>query len=140
MFEYPINIIAGNDEEGYTLQFPDMTQGITDGDTLEEALANAVDCLDTVIELYVEHLKQPLPTPSPANGRHVIRPTPQAELKAALHNEMLAQKVSKSELARRIGMATSNIERVMNVRHKTKLETLHAAFAALGKRLDFRVV
>lgn len=140
MFEYPVEIVAGNDTEGYTLQFPDMTQGITDGDTLEEALANAVNCLDTVIELYVEHLKQPLPTPSPANGRHVIRPTPQAELKAALHNEMMAQKITKSEMARRLNIAPPNFERVMNFKHKTKLETLNAAFAALGKRLEIRVV
>lgn len=138
MFEYPAHV--EQEPLGFVVTFPDFGFGVTDGDTLEEALTNAVDLLDTLIEMQIIDTKQPLPTPSPANGRYVIRPTPQAELKAALHNEMLAQKVSKSELARRIGMAASNIERVMNVRHKTKLETLHAAFAALGKRLEIRVV
>lgn len=140
MFSYPIEIIAGSEQEGYTLQFPDMTCGITDGDTLEEALANAVDCLDAVIEIYIDTKKEPLPTPSPANGRHIIIPSPQLAMKAALHNEMIAQGISKSEMARRLNIAPPNFERVMNLRHKTKFETLYNAFAALGKRLDIRVV
>jgi antitoxin HicB len=140
MFEYPIEIIAGNEEEGYTLQFPDMTCGITEGDTIEEALSNAVDCLDTVIDIYILHRKEALPPPSPANGRHVISPSPQYAMKAALHNEMLAQNVTKSELSRRIKMATSNVERLVSPRYKTKIETMAEAFSALGKRLEIRVV
>ncbi len=140
MFSYPVEVIAGNEQEGYTLQFPDMTCGITDGDTLEEALANAVDCLDAVIEIYIDTKKEPLPQPSPANGRHIIIPSPQFAMKAALHNELLSQGVTKSELSRRIGMATSNVERVVSPRYKTKFETLYSAFAVLGKRLEIRVV
>jgi antitoxin HicB len=138
MFEYPAHI--KQEPLGFVVTFPDFGFGVTDGDTLEEALINAVDLLDTLIEMQISDSKEPLPTPGPANGRHVIRPTPQAELKAALHNEMMAQKITKSEMARRLNIAPPNFERVMNFKHKTKLETLSAAFAALGKRLEIRVV
>lgn len=137
MFDYPVHV--EKEPLGYVVTFPDFGFGVTDGDTLEEALTNAADLLDTLIEMEVLEAK-PLPMPSPANGRHVISPTPQYAMKAALHNEMLAQGVTKSELSRRIGMATSNIERVVSPRYKTKIETMAEAFAALGKRLEIRVV
>lgn len=137
MFDYPVDV--EKEPLGYVVTFPDFGFGVTDGDTLEEALTNAVDLLDTLIEMEVLEAK-PLPTPSPANGRHVIMPSPQLAMKAALHNEMIAQGISKSEMARRLNIAPPNFERVMNLRHKTKFETLYAAFAALGKRLEIRVV
>lgn len=137
MFDYPVHV--EKEPLGYVVTFPDFGFGVTDGDTLEEALANAVDLLDTLIEMEVLEAK-PLPTPSTAKGRPVVSPSPQLAIKAALHNEMIAQGISKSEMARRLNIAPPNFERVMNLRHKTKFETLYAAFAALGKRLEIRVV
>ncbi len=137
MFEYPINL--AQEASGFVVTFPDFGFGVTDGDTLEEALTNATDLLDTLIEMEVLESKR-LPQASPANGRHVISPSPQYAMKAALHNEMLAQNVTKSEMARRLNIAPPNFERVMNLRHKTKFETLYSAFLALGKRLEIRVV
>jgi antitoxin HicB len=137
MFDYPVTV--AQEPLGFVVTFPDFGFGVTDGDTLEEALANAVDLLDTLIEMELLESKL-MPTPSDANGRNVISPSPQFAMKAALHNEMIKQKVSKAEMARRLNIAPPNFERVMNVRHKTKFETLYAAFAALGKRLEIRVV
>ena len=137
MFDYPVNI--SQESLGFVVTFPDFGFGVTDGDTLEEALANAVDLLDTLIEMELLESKL-MPTPSPAKGRKIISPSPQFAMKAALHNEMIKQKVSKAEMARRLNIAPPNFERVMNVRHKTKFETLYAAFTALGKRLEIRVV
>lgn len=137
MFDYPVNV--EKESIGFVITFPDFGFGVTDGDTLEEALANAVDLLNTLIEMELLESK-PMPNPSPADGRHIVSPSPLFAMKAALHNEMLKQKVSKAEMARRLNIAPPNFERVMNVRHKTKFETLYSAFAALGKRLDVQVV
>ncbi len=137
MLNYPINVL--DDTDGFTVQFADIPEGITDGDTLDEMLSMAVDCLETAVEFYFED-KRPVPMPSDANGRYTVSPSPQVEMKIMLHNEMLAQGISKSEMARRLNIAPPNFERVMNVRHKTKFETLYSAFAALGKRLEIRVV
>lgn len=137
MLNYPINVL--DDTDGFTVQFADIPEGITDGDTLDEMLSMAVDCLETAVEFYFED-KRPVPIPSDANGRYTVSPSPQVEMKIMLHNEMLAQSISKSEMARRLNIAPPNFERVMNVRHKTKFETLYNAFAVLGKRLEIRVV
>jgi antitoxin HicB len=62
-----------------------------------------------------------------------------ATAKVLLHNEMLSQGVRKAELARRLNIAPPNVERIFSIRHATKLATIEAALAALGKRLDVRV-
>jgi antitoxin HicB len=137
MLNYPINVL--DDTDGFTVQFFDIPEGITYGDTIEEMLSMAVDCLDTAVEFYFDD-KRPVPMPSEVEGRYYVSPSPQVEMKILLHNEMLAQNVTKSEMARRLNIAPPNFERVMNVRHKTKFETFYNAFGALGKRLDIRVV
>ena len=46
---------------GYTVTSPLLPELITEGDTLEEALANVSDALKAVVEIY-EDLQQPLPS------------------------------------------------------------------------------
>lgn len=137
MLNYPVDIIDST--QGFTIQFVDVPEAITYGETLEEALENAVDCIDTAVEFYYEE-KRAIPMPSSADGRYTVSPSPLVDLKIVLHNEMLAQKVSKAEMARRLKIAPPNFERVIDLRHKTKLETINSAFAALGKRLQINVV
>jgi antitoxin HicB len=48
-------------EGGYTVTSPALPELVTEGDTLEEALAHVKDALVAVVELY-EDLGKPLPT------------------------------------------------------------------------------
>jgi antitoxin HicB len=82
--------------------------------------------------------RRPVPLPAEGRGRKVAVPALLA-VKIALHNEMLAQKVTKAELGRRLHQHSEQIDRLVNVRHGSKLEQLEAAFSALGKRIDVRV-
>ncbi len=50
MLNYPVDIIDST--QGFTIQFVDVPEAITYGETLEEALENAVDCIDTAVEFY----------------------------------------------------------------------------------------
>jgi antitoxin HicB len=45
-------------EGGYTVTSPALPELITEGDTLEEALANARDAFSVVLEIYEDHGKQ----------------------------------------------------------------------------------
>ena len=47
-------------EGGFTVTSPLLSELITEGDTLEEALANAKDALRAVLELY-EDMGRPIP-------------------------------------------------------------------------------
>jgi antitoxin HicB len=57
------------------------------------------------------------------------------EAKIRLYGAMRAAKVSKAELGRRLHWHQPQVDRLLAMRHGSKIDQLEAAFAALGKRL-----
>lgn len=55
--------------------------------------------------------------------------------KVDLYTTFLASGRKKAELARRIGIAKTHIDRLFSLRHYSRLNQVEAAFSALGKRL-----
>jgi antitoxin HicB len=56
-----------------------------------------------------------------------------------LLNEMLAEKVRPADLARLMGIKPQEVNRIVDLEHPTKIDTLAAAFTALGRELDLVV-
>lgn len=138
MFRYPARIEA--DEAGYTVSFRDIPEALTSGATLEDARDMAVDALATAMDFYFED-KRPVPLPSrPRRGEERIELPASLAAKVLLLNEMLAQKVSPAELARRLHTRAQDVQRVIDLAHVTKIDTIASAFTALGKRLELSVV
>jgi antitoxin HicB len=102
-------------------------------------LHNAVDALETALDFYFED-RRAVPLPSrPRRGQQTVALPSLVVAKALLHNEMLAQGMKKAELARRLNIAPPNVERIFRVKHKTRIETVEAALASLGKQIDLRL-
>ena len=59
LYKVPL-VLEPQPEGGYTVTSPLVPELVTEGDTLEEALANVKDALAAVIEVY-QDLNQPLP-------------------------------------------------------------------------------
>lgn len=53
---------------------------------------------------------------------------------------MIAQNVRPAELARRLNTTPQVVNRLTNVRHATRIDSIAAALQALGRHLDMRVV
>ena len=51
----------------------------------------------------------------------------------------LASGIRKAELARRLGIPKTTVDRLFNFEHHTRLDQMEAAFAALGKRLSIEI-
>jgi antitoxin HicB len=68
-YEYPA--ILEFETDGRVTAYFDGLPGATWGRTVEEALARAQDLLVNALEMLIED-GEPLPTPSPANGRPVV--------------------------------------------------------------------
>ena len=60
--------------------------------------------------------------------------------KVALYNTMLEQKVNKAELGRRLNWHLPQVDRVLDVRHASRVDQLEHALGAVGKRLELHVV
>lgn len=59
--------------------------------------------------------------------------------KVLLLNEMVRQQVRPVELARKLGTSAQDVNRLVNLKHTTKVGSIQEALSALGKKLDVGV-
>lgn len=59
LYKFPL-VLAPQPEGGFTVTSPVLPELLTEGDTVDEALANVQDALAAVIEIY-QDLGRPLP-------------------------------------------------------------------------------
>ena len=133
MFNYPV--VLTPDGDTLLVTFPDVPEAITFGNTEAEALRQAVDALETALSFYVDDRK-PLPEPSVCPGLPTVRPSALEGIKLAVYREMLLQGVKKADLARRLGWKAPQVDRLLDLRHASRLDQLEAAAQALGKQID----
>ncbi|WP_321953093.1 type II toxin-antitoxin system HicB family antitoxin [Paraburkholderia bannensis] len=139
MLRYPARFEPA-EEGGFVVTFRDVPEAITQGDSIEEARAMAADALLTAMDFYFED-KRPVPDPSkPKKGEELVSLPATASAKVLLLNEMIGQKVTPSELARRLGTSPQVVNRLVDLGHATKIDTIAEALEAIGKRLEITVV
>lgn len=133
---YPVTLTR---EDGRVLvDFLDLPAH-TYGDDEDEALSRAVDALTTMIAAYMRY-RQPVPPPTIGHDGPTVALPPLLVAKVELYNAMLAQRVNKAELGRRLRWHLPQVDRVLDIRHASRLDQLEQALAAVGKRLELRVV
>lgn len=117
---------------GFFVQFVDFEEGITEGNTLEEAAFNAAEVLTGVIAFRIDH-DQTIPEPSPRGDRPVASPTVAVQsamlLRAARGERPIA------DLARGLNTSWAAAQRLENPRHWPSLKQLDRAAHVFGKRL-----
>lgn len=135
MLNYPV-ILTPDTNGSLLVTFPDLPEAASVGDDEDEALLNALDALETAVEIYFDE-RRPVPLPSKARkGQPVVTLPALVASKVLLWNEMLAQNVRKAELARRLNVHMPQIDRLFDLRHSSKIEFVEQALQALGKRLE----
>ncbi|VWC78788.1 Antitoxin HicB [Burkholderia aenigmatica] len=139
MLRYPARFEPDEEDGGYVVTFRDIPEAITQGDTLDEARSMGADALLTAMDFYFED-KRSVPAPSKAKkGEELIALPASVSAKVMLLNEMLAQGVTPSELARRMGTRPQDVNRIMDLGHTTKIDTIAEAFEAIGRHLELSV-
>jgi antitoxin HicB len=127
-------------EGGFVITIPDFGWGVSQGDTEEEARDMAAALIQTLVQ---EHIRcgEDLPCPSKPRGRNfrVIRLPALQAAKAQLYREFLASGMRKSELARRLSIPKTQVDRLFDLRHRSRLDQIEAAFRALGKEISIDV-
>lgn len=120
---------------GFVVSFRDIPEAITQGDSLEEAVDMARDALLTAMEFYFEDEKQ-VPSPSAVlDGEELVSLPVSVWVKVLLLNQMIADRVKRADLARRLSIKPQQVTRLVDLEHTTKIDELERAFHALGKTL-----
>jgi antitoxin HicB len=139
MLSYPVKLELDTNNT-YLVTFPDIPEAVSVGDDKDEALLNALDALESAIEIYFDE-KRKIPAPSkPKKGQAVVTLPALVVSKVLLANEMMRQGIRKSELARRLDVHMPQVDRLLDPRHSSKLDAIEAAFNKLGKRLEVSIV
>jgi len=138
MLRYPVKL--ERDANGTVLvSFPDVPEAHTFGEDRDQALLRSVDALETAFMGYMED-RRAIPKPS-AYKRGASATLPAlTEAKLALYSEMRAGRIGKAELARRLNCHLPQVDRLLNLRHGSRLDQLEAAFHALGKELSVQIL
>lgn len=137
-FSYPATFTTGGDGR-ILVEFIDLPRVATDGKDAREAIEEAMDALGSDISIRLSR-REEIPIPSPAKRGHRQVPVPLwLAPKLALYLAMRDQRVSNSELARRLGVHERVVRRMLDPEHASKAQKIQAALAALGKQLTVEV-
>ena len=118
------------------VSFPDVPEALTEGETVEDAMREAVDCLVAALGGYVQ-AGQPIPVPSERQSASLVGLPALVAAKVALYQTMLGQPEGKAGVAERIGLTESALERLVDLDQRSPIGQVEDALHALG--LDLRV-
>jgi antitoxin HicB len=137
MNAYPV---ALTDVDGtFVVRSRDLPQFVAFGANAADALANAEEALVVTLLSYMEKaMAIPVPRPAKPGEHFVYLPAPVAA-KLTVWQAFQRSGLSKSELARRMGVAETEVRRILDPDYGSKLDKLDAAARALGARLVVRL-
>ncbi|CAI8162405.1 MAG: Antitoxin HicB [Pseudidiomarina mangrovi] len=134
-------VIYQQQDDGILISFPDIPEALSSADSEYQAREMAYDALISALEFYFEDYKRipnPTSTTSPtgsATDNYVELP-PALTAKVMLLNTLAESQVSYAELARRLGKKPQEVQRMIDLRHATKIDTIAAALETLGYQLQ----
>jgi antitoxin HicB len=130
---YPARI--WQEDEVYYVQFLDLENGFTYGNTLKEAKEMAADALTALLSSALEH-GEPCPVPGSRGGEDICLIAPEANVQAAILLRMARGERSEEEVAREIGTTWQAYHKMESTATAAvTLVNLQKAAKALGKEL-----
>jgi antitoxin HicB len=129
---WPVHL-SPEPEGGFTVTLPNLP-GVSFGKTREEALLQAEDLLEEIVLGLMAHGDE-IPQQPPVRGRPLVTLPALTAAKLEAYRAMRAAGLSKSALAARLGWQPSQVTRLFDGRHASRLEQIEAALTVLGRRL-----
>ena len=129
--------LAPDDNGTILVTVPDLPDALTFGEDREDALARAVDAIESALMGRMaarEDISEPK-----ASGPDLVTLPALTSAKIEIYRLMRKAGVGKAEMARRLGVALPQIDRMLDLRHQSRLDFLERAFRALGYSLDLRI-
>lgn len=131
MLEYPIKL--SKDGDTVLATSPDFPELTTFGEDNDDALLHAIDALEEAIAARMVG-REDIPGPSKRGRYRVALPT-QTALKVLLYRSMKERGLTKAQMARRLNWHGPQMDRLLDLRHASRLEHVDAAFSVLGCRV-----
>jgi antitoxin HicB len=123
-------------ENGWWLvRFPGIPEALTEGESQEEARANALDCVIAALAGYMKAGKS-LPRGGAAySGRDRAVLPSLVTAKLAVYETMRRRGWSKLKLAKQLDMPENSVRRLLDLRHSSHMWVIDQALAKMGTEL-----
>lgn len=126
--QYAYPCVLTSEEDGVSVSFPDIPEALTCGDDRSDALVTAL-CA------YV-YGREGIPAPSlVVKGQELIAVPLVVAAKLALYSAMRQQGISKTGLARRLGLSEGAVRKLLDPDHRSHIGQVEKALSALGHSL-----
>ena len=136
--KYPVRLMHADGVVMVTS--PDLPEFSSVGDSKEEALREAVDGIETTLQMYMQD-RRAIPAPGVRKrGQQLVDLPPLAVAKIGLYQAMQAKGLRKADLARMLDVHLPQIDRLLDLRHSSKLEQVETALNAVGYRIELAVL
>ncbi len=139
MFKYSASVSFDEDTEQFEISFRDFENLHSVAFNEDDIELEARDALTAMVGELIDS-RIPIPEPSAAQEGEIIIHLPVLTcLKAALHNAMISTGTRKADLARKLNQKGPQIDRLLDVSHASKVETLEQALYLLGYEVSVSV-
>ncbi len=132
-YVYPARL----DERSGTVlvRFRDLPEAITEGHDRADAIGQAVDCLDVALLFRLKD-GEAIPAASRPRGNEIlIAATPTVAAKVAFIRAFRDAGLTRTVMAERLGIGETEVRRMLDPNHRTKMDRLDAGLRVLGRRL-----
>jgi antitoxin HicB len=134
------NLLLQRDDNGTLLvTCPQLPIVATFGENEADALRHGLDAVETALASMIDD-GEDVPRPNRRKGGHRIRLPIMTSLKVQLYWALREAGITRAELGRRLGWNRESVDRLFRLDHRSRLEQLEAAFAALGKAANVDIV
>lgn len=135
MFNYPVKL-KRDKRVAYLVTCRDLPEMVSNGNSEEQALTKATEQLVNTIASYVEK-RRPIPHASVAEkNESIVRLPILIVAKSVLWNTMIETGTRKIDLARLLGAHLPQVDRLIDLKHSSKIETVELAISKLGRSLE----
>ena len=133
--QYAYPCILASEEDGFSVSFPDIPEALTCGIDRRDALTQAIDALVAALSAYV-YAREDIPVPSPViKGQELISIPLIVASKLALYSAMRRQGMTKTALARRLGLSEGAVRKLLDPDHRSHIGQVEKALRVLGQSL-----
>ena len=128
--------LTPDDNDTFLVTCPALPEATSFGVSREEAIANGGLAVEEAIAARMVAW-QDVPLGEVAAGCAEVAELPLlAALKLLLHRQCRSSRVTRAELARRLGWHREQVDRLFRLEHASRVDQIEAAFRALGRSVD----
>jgi len=128
------------EENGWWLvRVPGIPEALTEGQTKDEARANALDCVIAALEGYMKG-DRPLPRDKAGHlgSDRVVLPS-LVTAKLAVYETMRARGWTKVKLAKELGVPENSVRRLLDLHHSSHMWVIDEALATMKAELSIEL-